>query len=98
SRTTSRSRRSRRPRAASARGSRATRSRRDPSALAVLVAVAGDRDQLLEPGLQLLVARPLEALAQHVEDLGLGPPRDEHDEAEAELLLVDLVQVRELGH
>ena len=36
-------------------------------------------------------------LAQHLEDLRLRPAVDEDDEAEAELLLVDLVQVGELG-
>ena len=36
-------------------------------------------------------------VAQHADELALRPPVDEDDEAEAELLLVDLVQVRELG-
>ena len=42
-------------------------------------------------------ARSFEPLAQDVGDLALRPAVDEDDEAEAELLLVDLVQVRELG-
>src|SRR5207247_4104232 len=59
--------------------------------------VLRDRDELLEGGVQLLLARALEPLPQDLEDLFLRPAVDEDDEAEAELLLVDLVQVRELG-
>src|SRR6266536_3376202 len=87
--------RSRRPRGASERAGRATHSRKDPSALQP--AVAGDRDQLAQACLELLLARPIEALLQDLQDLRLRAAVDEDDEAEAELLLVDLVQVSELG-
>src|SRR5206468_3194124 len=90
------SRRSRPSRAPSAPGTRATRSRTGPLP-APLPAVAGDRDQLAKPRLELLLARPLEPLAQHLEDLRLRAAVYEDDEAEAELLLVDLVEVRKLG-
>src|SRR5689334_7272236 len=86
---------SRRSRAASERAGRATRSRTDPSALQP--AVACDRNQLVQACLELLLARPLEALLQDLEDLRLRAAVDEDDEAEAELLLVDLVQIGELG-
>src|SRR5204863_1845021 len=58
--------------------------------------VLRDRDELLDGGVELLLPCPLEPLPQHVEDLGLRAPVDEDDEAEAELLLVDLVEVGEL--
>src|SRR5207248_2558069 len=57
--------------------------------------VLRDRDQLLDGRVELLLARSLQSLAQHVEDLRLRAAVDEDDEAEAELLLVDLVQVGE---
>src|SRR4029453_19552474 len=85
----------RRPGGASKRAGRATRSRKDPSALEP--AVAGNRDQLAQACLELLLARSLEALLQDLQDLGLRAAVDEDDEPEAELLLVDLVQVGELG-
>src|SRR2546428_5832381 len=69
----------------------------DPSALAALPPIAGDRDELLETRLELLLAIPLEPFTEHLEDLGLRAAGDEDHEAEAELLLVDLVQVGELG-
>ena len=43
------------------------------------------------------LARSLDPLAQHLEDLRLRPAVDEDDEAEAEPLLVLGVQARELG-
>ena len=46
---------------------------------------------------ELLVARALEPVLEHSEDLRLRAAVDEDDKTEAELLLVDLVQVRELG-
>ena len=62
-----------------------------------LPAVTRDRDQLAQRRLELLLAGPLEPAAQHLEDLRLRAAVDEDHEAEAELLLVDLVQVRQLG-
>src|SRR5207244_7112776 len=81
---------------ASERAGRATRSRTGPLA-PFLPAVARDRDQLAQARLELLLARSLEALLQDLQDLGLRAAVDEDDESEAELLLVDLVQVGELG-
>src|SRR5262249_31281200 len=81
--------------AASPRPGRATRSRTGPSAL--LPAVAGDRDQLLQAGLELFLLCSLEASLQDPHDLGLRAAVDEHDEAEAEFLLIHLVEIGELG-
>ena len=46
---------------------------------------------------ELLLPAPPDPLPEHLEDLGLRAARHEDDEAEPELLLVDLVQVREIG-
>src|SRR5687767_15432181 len=59
-------------------------------------AVARDRDELAHGGLELLLPGVLEPRAEHVGDLALRTAVHEDDEAEPELLLVDLVQVREL--
>jgi len=47
--------------------------------------------------MELLLSAPLETGAQHLENLRLWPAVDEDDKPEAELLLVDLVEVGELG-
>src|SRR5262249_61004415 len=69
-----------------------------PRALGAAPSVLGDRDELVERGRELLLARPLEPLAQDRDELRLRPPVDEDDEAEAELLLVGAVELVELGH
>src|SRR5262249_2137805 len=72
-----------------------TGSRKGPSAF--LVAVAGDCDELAQARRELLLPAPLEPLVQHLEDRRLRPAVHEDHEPEAKLLLVDLVQVGELG-
>src|SRR5918999_917569 len=94
SRTTSRSRRSRRRRAASAGRARASPPSTDRSARAPTI--LRDRHELPDPVLQLLLPGVGDAVAEHLEQLVTRPPGDEDDEAEPELLLVDLVQVHEL--
>src|SRR2546428_4855822 len=91
----SRSTRSPRPRAASGRAGcpSPTSSRKS---LGALPSVDRDLDELVERGLELLLARALEPPAQDGDELGLRPPVDEHDEPEAERLLVRAVQVVEL--
>src|SRR5690242_17203151 len=59
--------------------------------------VLRNRDELVERRRQLLLTRPLEALAQDGNEFALRPPVDEHDETEVELLLVALVQPVELA-
>src|SRR5690242_18078981 len=56
-----------------------------------------NRDEFLDGSVELLLTRALEPRAQDVQDLRLRTAVDEDDEAEAELLLVDLVQIGELG-
>ena len=56
-----------------------------------------DLHELVDAGLELLVARPLEPLAQDRDDLAPRAAVDEDDEAEAEPLLVGAVQLGELG-
>src|SRR3954447_19279315 len=60
-------------------------------------AVDRDRDELVDRGLELLLARPRAALAQDRQDLALRAAVHEDDEAEAEPLLVGRVQRRELA-
>jgi len=55
-----------------------------------------DRHELVERGVELLFTRVCEPLAQNGQDLRPRAPVDEDDEAKTELLLVDLVQRREL--
>src|SRR5439155_21097449 len=50
----------------------------------------------IEPGVELLVGRASETLAQDGHELAARPPVHEHDEAEAELLLVSPVQPLQL--
>src|SRR4051812_46433815 len=69
--------------------------RRNPSAAPP--AVDRDRDELLQARLEFVLARALDPLAQDRQDLRLRPPVDEDDEAEAELFLIGLIQLRELG-
>src|SRR5438132_8618083 len=66
-------------------------------ALAALPAVARDRDELVQRGLELLLAGAREPFAQDRENLRLRTPVDEDDEAETEPLLVRAVQPPELG-
>jgi len=51
----------------------------------------------VQSGLEFLFGSALESLLQDLEDVGFRAAVDEDDEAEAELLLIDLVQVGELG-
>src|SRR5205085_8995589 len=89
--------RSRRSRAASARAGRASRSYMRPSRALVLPAVARDRDELAQRGVELLRARTFEPLAQDRDYLRLRAAVHEDDEAEAEALLVLAVEPLELG-
>jgi hypothetical protein len=60
-------------------------------------AVARDRDELSQRGVELLFACPLQALTEDRHDLGLRAAVDEDDEAEAEALFVLAVEPVELG-
>src|SRR3954454_19132397 len=93
----SRATQSRRPRGASGRAGcpSPTSSRRALGA--ALPSIRRDRDQLVERGVELLLARADEALAQDRDELPLRAAGDEDDEAEAEALLVGAVQLGELG-
>ncbi len=51
-----------------------------------------DRNELVEPGLELLVPGTGEALLEQRHDLGLGAAVHEDEEPEPEPVLVDLVQ------
>src|SRR5207248_1259524 len=55
-----------------------------------------DRDELVEPGVELRGARPLEPFAQDRDELGARAAVHEDDEAKAETLLVRAVQLCEL--
>src|SRR5205085_7463637 len=97
SRTRCRSRRWPRSRAASGRGGRPSpRCTGRPRPSSEPPPVFRDPDELLEARLELLLARAREPLLEDREQLGPRAAVHEDDEAEAELLLVDLVQVREL--
>src|SRR6266568_6183705 len=61
-----------------------------------LQAVERDGEELVEPGSELRLASVRETRAQHRHDLLLRASGNEHDEAEAELLLVCVVQRGEL--
>src|SRR5476649_542220 len=86
---------SRRSHVASGRAGRpsSTSSRR---CLRTLPSVLCDRDELVEGGRQLLLARPLEARAQDGHELTFWAAVHEDDEAKAELRFVRAVQLGKL--
>src|SRR5262249_44194639 len=104
SRTTSRSTRSPRSRATIAAAGRASRSHRRPARAAAAArrsraspTILGDRDQLAQRGLELVVRRAVDPVPQDLEDRGFGTPVDENDEAKAMPALVLDVELGELG-
>ena len=67
-----------------------------PSAAQPAQAIPGDVDRLVYRAAQLDVSVVAQRVLDQWHDLGLRPAGHEHDVAEAEALLVDLVQHRQL--